>query len=126
LAHVTGSPAEMFYDAGCGPCTFFARVSQVSGHHRISIYPLAGVEADRVLTGMPEQRRYDSFHLSLNGSVLSATEALPALVGLVAGEAAERTYRAVSPVRRLGERVYWSFWRARRTKGCAAGTPQSS
>lgn len=118
---MTGTPVRLFYDAGCGPCSFFAHVSRSAAHRKIAIFPLTGPEGDRWLGEMPEDRRYDSFHLAIGGRLLSAADALPSLVGLVAGRAAERTYRAATPIRRAGDRLYWRFWRARRAGRCAAG-----
>ena len=111
---------EMFYDAGCGPCTFLARVSRGFGHGRIEILPLAGPEADTLLGDLPSSERFGYFHLVAGARRLSGGEAVPALIGLVAGRTAERAVRRVGVFRRGVDRVYQAFWSYRRTRGCAA------
>jgi predicted DCC family thiol-disulfide oxidoreductase YuxK len=113
----------LFYDDGCGPCTFWARLSRGFGRGRIRIYSLDSPEAEGTLKSLPETDRYGSFHLSSPEHTWSGIGALPSLVGLVAGATAERVVERVSFLRRALDRTYASFWEYRRTRGCAVEPP---
>jgi predicted DCC family thiol-disulfide oxidoreductase YuxK len=113
--------AYLFYDRGCGPCTWFARVSASVSRSPLRIESLDSPLADVVLGAMDSARRFDSFHLQDGSHVYSGADAFAPLVGLVGGPVAERTVRGVPPVRHLIQRVYTAFWEYRRARGCAAG-----
>ncbi len=112
---------DLFYDAGCGPCTLWARASAGIAREGVRILALDSREADRALGSMPDTVRFSYFHLARGGRTLTGTDALPLLVGLVAGRTAERVVRRVGFVRRGLDRTYRAFWEYRRTRGCAAG-----
>lgn len=114
------TPALLFYDDGCGPCTVFARASRGLARRRVEIRPLADPGSDRYLGSLSTEQRFGSFHLSSRGRLESGTAALPEWVGLFAGACGERAVRGVPPIRSGVERVYRLLWNHRRTHGCAA------
>ena len=62
----------LFYDAGCPGCRLFARIILAADRERrIRTAPLDSPEADRVLGGMPRERRYGSYHLVAGDRVAS-------------------------------------------------------
>jgi hypothetical protein len=113
-------PSHLFYDRGCGPCSWVARTTSAVSRSPIEIASLDGPLANHELGWMDPTRRFGSFHLRQGSRVYSGAEALPSLVGLVAGSTAERAVRHVPPLRHAIERVYLAFWEYRRTRGCAA------
>ncbi len=116
-------PVHLYYDAGCGPCTFFALTSRGLGRGRIAIFPLASPGADRELGRLPTDDRFGAFHLVYRDRILTGAAAVVPLVGLALGRPAERVARGAPPLRRGLERTYRWFWRYRRTRGCAAAAP---
>jgi len=69
---VSCEPAILFYDAGCPGCRLFARIILAADRERrIRTVPLDSPEADRVLGGMPERKRYGSYHLVVGDRVAS-------------------------------------------------------
>jgi predicted DCC family thiol-disulfide oxidoreductase YuxK len=108
----------LLYDRDCGFCRWcLGKV--LAWDRRGSIRPVAiqSEEADRLLTGMPEQERLASWHLvEQNGTVRSAGEAFPRLFRLLPGgspvaaltarapRATERGYRWVA-----GNRSRWGM-----------------
>ena len=57
------TPARLYYDPGCGPCTMFARVSGWASRSRLRIVPYDGPEATRELGDMTEEVRFAYAHL---------------------------------------------------------------
>jgi len=110
----------MFFDASCGPCTFFAQLTAGLSRSGLELYPLDGPEADRALHAMPSEARYGSFHIVEAGRTWTGPDAMPAWVGLVGGPRARLMAETAPPVNRLIRRLYHSFWEYRRSRGCSA------
>jgi len=117
---VTGLQAVLLYDEDCGFCRWsLAKILAWDRRRRLQPVPLQDPEADRLLSGMDQQRRMASWHLVTDGGrVYSAGAAVPPLarllplgapVALVAGalpETTERLYRWVADHRdMLGRRL---------------------
>jgi predicted DCC family thiol-disulfide oxidoreductase YuxK len=103
---VNGEPAVLFYDAGCPGCRLFARVILAADvERRIRTAPLDSAEADRVLGGMPERRRFGSYHLVVGDRVASGASGMGPLL------------EQASLLRPLGRLVR----RSRAARGVAAG-----
>jgi len=115
-------PVRLYFDASCGPCTVFARVSGAMGRGRIRLGSLSGPEADRELGGMVSEERFGAFHLVGAAGITTGEEAVVPLVGLTFGRAAERVAVGVRPFRQLLQWTYRQFWSYRRERGCAAPT----
>jgi hypothetical protein len=114
----------MYFDAGCGPCTFFARLTAGLSRSGVGVYPLDGPTADRALQSMPPEMRYGYFHIVEPGRTWTGPDAMPAWVGLLGGNQARAVAEKVPPVNRLLRLFYNRFWEYRRSQGCAApGTP---
>jgi predicted DCC family thiol-disulfide oxidoreductase YuxK len=78
---VRREPAILFYDAGCPGCRVFARILLAADvERRIRTVPLDSPEADRVLGGMPERKRYGSYHLVVGDRVTSGAEGMGPLL----------------------------------------------
>jgi predicted DCC family thiol-disulfide oxidoreductase YuxK len=78
---VKGEPAVLFYDAGCPGCRLFARfILAADTERRIRTAPLDSAEADRVLGGMPERRRFGSYHLVVGDRVASGASGMGPLL----------------------------------------------
>jgi predicted DCC family thiol-disulfide oxidoreductase YuxK len=108
--------ATLLYDSDCGFCRWcLGKV--LAWDRRRSIRPVAihSEEADRLLTGIPEDERLASWHLvDADGTVRSAGAAFPALFRLLPGgaplagltsrapQATDRAYRWVA-----GNRSRW-------------------
>ena len=108
--------ATLLYDRDCGFCRWcLGKV--LAWDRRGAIRPVAiqSEEADRLLTGMPEQERLASWHLvEQNATVRSAGEAFPTLLRRLPGgsllaaltarapRATDRAYRWVA-----GNRARW-------------------
>ena len=110
----------MFFDASCGPCTFFAHLTAGLSRSGIEVYPLDGPEADRALRSMSSETRYSYFHIVEPGKTWTGPDAMPAWVGLIGGNRARFVAENARPVNRLLRRFYHSFWEYRRARGCAA------
>ena len=114
------APARLFHDAGCGPCTVFARAHQWASRSRLRAVPYDGAEARSALGDIEEETRFAYAHLVDTGGRRSGAAIMTSLVGLVLGPTAERV---VTRVRPLGAGLRWSYdrlWDYRRTHGCAA------
>jgi hypothetical protein len=116
---VSTSP-RLFFDASCGPCTFFARLTAGISRSGLEVYSLDGAEADRALPGMSASMRYSYFHIVEPDGIWSGAEAMPVWAGLVGGKGARELAERAPPVNRLLRLVYTRFWEYRRTRGCAA------
>lgn len=110
----------MFFDASCGPCTFWARLTAGLSRSGLEVYTLDGPEADRTFPTMAPERRYSYFHIVESGQTWTGPEAMPAWVGLVGGKGARTVAERAPPVNRLLRHAYNRFWEYRRTRGCAA------
>jgi len=112
---------RLFYDSGCGPCTFFARAFQGVSRTRFAVRPLDGTEANEVLGGLPAAERYGAFHFLVGNRRFTGADAMPPLVTTAFGPAVGRVSAQGTPMGRLIQRTYLWFWTYRRTRGCAAG-----
>jgi hypothetical protein len=110
----------MFFDAGCGPCTFFARVTVGLSRSRVETHPLDGPDADRALGSMSADLRYGYFHIVEPGMTRTGRDAMPAWVGLIGGPRLQRLAERAPPVNDLLRFAYDRFWGYRRSRGCAA------
>jgi predicted DCC family thiol-disulfide oxidoreductase YuxK len=81
------TPVPILYDADCGFCrASLALVLTWDRHRRLRPVALQSPEADRLLAGMPEERRMASWHLVTDGGeVYSAGTAFPPLLRLLPG-----------------------------------------
>lgn len=113
--------AQLFYDPGCGPCSFFARVSQWASHSRLVSLPYDGVEAARQLADLDEANRFAYAHLVDTRGRTTGADIMAPLVALALGGPGERV-AMVPPVNRGLRWIYDRFWEYRRTRGCAAPT----
>lgn len=100
----------ILYDADCGFCRVsLALVLAWDRRRRLRPVALQSEEAGRLLEGMPEEKRMDSWHLvTAGGEVRSAGSAFPPLLHLLPGGgplaraaerapgAADRAYRWVA------------------------------
>jgi len=112
--------ATLFFDAACGPCTFFARITQGLSRARLEIRPLDGPEAERALRELSDETRYGSFHIVEHGRTWTGANAMPAWAGLLGGSPAREIAERAPPVNRVLRSLYLRFWEYRRAKGCAA------
>jgi predicted DCC family thiol-disulfide oxidoreductase YuxK len=121
---VTGRRAVLLYDEDCGFCRWsLAKILAWDRGGRIRPVPLQTPEAGRLLDGMEEDRRMDSWHLVTEGghmhsagaAVAPLADLLPfgapvALLARVLPATTERLYRWVADHRdtlgrRLGEQA---------------------
>jgi hypothetical protein len=119
-------PARLFYDPGCGPCRFFAGVSQWASRSRLRSLPYDGEEARRELSGLDDETRFAFAHLVRRQERWSGPAMMAPLVGLTLGPSAERILDRVRPFDRGLRWIYRRFWNYRRTRGCAADTDAST
>lgn len=112
---------RLFYDASCGPCTFWARLTAGLSSTGVEAFALDGPEGDRWLGSMTPELRYSYFHIVEAGRTFTGPEAMPAWIGLVGGKGARTVAERAPPVNRLLRLAYNRFWEYRRTRGCAAG-----
>lgn len=111
--------ARLYYDGGCGPCSFFARASLGLGRGRVEIIPLGDRQADPDLGGLSPEVRESSFHLKDRGRLVSGENAILPWVGVTLGPRIERGVARIPPTRYLLVRLYRRLWEARRRSGCA-------
>src|SRR4051794_13395931 len=78
---------RLLYDSDCGFCRWsLGKVLVWDRRRRLHPVALQSAEANRLLTGMPEEQRMASWHLvDDEGTVLSAGAAFPALFRLLPG-----------------------------------------
>jgi predicted DCC family thiol-disulfide oxidoreductase YuxK len=106
-----GSPeATVLYDEDCGFCKWsLDKILAWDRSRRLRPVPIQSEEGQRLLAGVPEELRLDSWHLvDADGAVRSAGAAAPPLLDLMPGGrplaaagrgfpgATERAYRAVA------------------------------
>jgi predicted DCC family thiol-disulfide oxidoreductase YuxK len=74
-------PVTLLYDRDCGFCRWcLGKVLAWDRRHSIRPLAIQSEQADRLLTGMPEEQRLASWHLvDTNGAVRSAGAAFPEL-----------------------------------------------
>ncbi len=120
----TPAPAVLYFDARCGPCTFFARATRGLSRSPLPILPLDGPEADRTLGGMASDLRFGSFHIVEGGRTVSGPGAMPTWIGLIAGRPGLRIAKRTPPVEWLLRSAYLRLWTYRGRHGCSA--PPSS
>lgn len=111
---------QLFYDAHCGPCTLWARLTAGLSRSDLEVHALDGPEADRALRSIAPELRYRYFHIVESGRNWTGPDAMPAWVGLLGGEGARAIAEKVPPVNRFLRRTYDRFWRYREIHGCAA------
>jgi predicted DCC family thiol-disulfide oxidoreductase YuxK len=116
----TATRPRMFFDASCGPCTFWAHLTAGLSRSRVQVYALDAPEADRAFGSMSPELRYSYFHIVESDRTWTGPEAMPAWVGLVGGRSARAVAERAPPVNRLLRLAYNRFWEYRRTRGCAA------
>jgi len=112
--------ARLYYDAGCGPCTFFARAASWASLQRLEPRPLDSPKADVDLARLTESTRFGYAHLADDTGRQSGADIMAPLIGLTLGGSGARVVRAAPPVDRSLRWLYDRFWMYRRTKGCAA------
>jgi predicted DCC family thiol-disulfide oxidoreductase YuxK len=102
--------ATVLYDEDCGFCKWsLDKILAWDRSHELRPVPIQSEEGQRLLAGIPEERRLDSWHLvDADGTVRSAGAAAPPLLDLLPGArplaaagrtfpgATERAYRAVA------------------------------
>jgi predicted DCC family thiol-disulfide oxidoreductase YuxK len=108
--------ATLLYDSDCGFCRWcLGKVLAWDRRHSLRPLAIQSEEADRLLAGMPEEKRLASWHLvDGDGAVRSAGAAFPGLFRLLPGgtplaaltsrtpRATDRAYRWVA-----GNRSRW-------------------
>jgi len=99
----------LLYDGGCRFCRFAARVAaRADRRRRLAFLTLRDPEAEALLAGVPEGRRFESVRLAEpGGALLAGGAAVAAVLGhLVAG-----------PLRRLGPLLEPSYALVSRHRG---------
>jgi predicted DCC family thiol-disulfide oxidoreductase YuxK len=107
--------ATLLYDSDCGFCRWsLGKVLAWDRSGRLRPLALQSQEADRLLPGMPEDRRMSSWHLVDDAGVHSAGAGIAPLLRLLPGGSslaalAERTPRAMERAYRwvAGHRSLW-------------------
>ena len=112
--------ARLFYDTGCGPCTFFAKINQWASRSRLRAIPYDGEEAGSALGDLDDETRFAYAHVVDTGGRRSGPAIMIPLVGLVLGPTVERVVARVSPLGGGLRWIYDRFWNYRRTRGCAS------
>jgi len=77
----------VLYDEDCGFCKWsLDKILAWDRSHRLRPVPIQSDEGQRLLAGIPEERRLDSWHLAdADGTVRSAGAAAPPLLDLMPG-----------------------------------------
>jgi predicted DCC family thiol-disulfide oxidoreductase YuxK len=98
--------ATLLYDADCGFCRWsLAKILAWDRRRALRPASLQSGDADRLLGGMPKERRMASWHLvGADGELHSAGAGLPPLLRLLPGGAPLAALTAKAP--RLTERGY--------------------
>lgn len=118
--------ARLYYDAGCGPCSLFARISEWASRSRVAALPYDGEDAARELADVEAEARFTSAHLLDDRGRHSGAEMMAPLFGMTLGRTGERVLARVPAVDRSLRWMYLRFWNYRRTRGCAARAAASS
>ena len=114
--------AWLFYDPGCGPCRFFARVCEWASRSRVRSLSYDGEEARRELIRLDDATWFSYAHLVHVPNRCSGASIMTPLAGWILGSTAERIVAGAPPLDRGLKWVYNRFWNYRRTRGCAART----
>lgn len=110
VVFVTDPEATLLYDEDCGFCKWsLDKILAWDRSRNLRPLPIQSEEGQRLLAGVPEEKRLDSFHLvDPSGTVRSAGAAGPWLLDLLPGGkplaattralpgVTERVYRAVA------------------------------
>ena len=110
VSSVTGAPTRVLYDEDCGFCRWsLDKILAWDRERRLEPVAIQSDEGQRLLAGVPRERRLDSWHLvAPDGEVRSAGAGLPALFDELPGGGplaalsrrtpglTERAYRAVA------------------------------
>ena len=100
MTAVRRSPAaRLFYDPGCGPCTFFARINEWASRSRLRAIPYDGEEARSALHDLDDETRFAYAHLVDDDGRRSGSAIMTPLVGLVVSPSAERVVAGAAPLR---------------------------
>ncbi len=114
--------ARLYYDRGCGSCTFFARAAVGASHRHLVAVPLDAPGADHDLAGLSAEDRFASAHLVAEGVRRTGPEILVPLLSFAVGDRASRVLARAPPLDRSVRWLYRRFWNHHRTRGC--GTPR--
>ena len=108
------TPVPVLYDPDCGFCrVVLALLLRWDTRCRLRPVALGSAEADRLLSGMPEDERMASWHLVADGTVSSGGSAFPPVFERLPGgrplaratgrfpDASDRAYRWVADHRAL-------------------------
>jgi predicted DCC family thiol-disulfide oxidoreductase YuxK len=98
--------ATILYDQDCGFCRWsLSKILVWDRRKRLRPLPLQSAEADRLLPGVPEERKMASWHLVTDdGEVFSAGAATAPMLRLLPGGSPLAAIASASP--RLTERAY--------------------
>ena len=98
--------ATLLYDSDCGFCRWcLGKVLAWDRRHSLRPVAIQSDQADRLLTGVPEEERLASWHLvEGDGAVRSAGAAFPGLFRLVPGGAPLAALTSRAP--RVTDRAY--------------------
>ncbi len=113
---------ELYYDSHCGPCSLFARSARGLSRRRLTILPLDGPGADRALSDLVLERRFEYAHVVFHDERRSGPDILAPLMEEVFGSPGRRFAEQFPPTRWLLRTLYQSFWRHRNNGGCVAVT----
>lgn len=111
------------YDASCGPCTRFRRALEFFDiFQRIGFVSLDEANREGRLDNVPEHLRFRSFHMILpNGDILSGSDALPSLMGLLpAGGLVSRLMMSTPLGPKIASSVYSAASRLHESESCAS------
>ncbi len=106
------------YDNGCGPCTLFARAARALARGRLEIAGLLGPVADRAFAGIDPEDRFSWMRLRIGERVLTHTEALIQLIGVVLGATAMKGIHLVRPAEWGLRAFYHWLHKVRTSRGC--------
>ena len=99
------SQAVVLYDRDCGFCKWtLDKILAWDRRHRLRPVAIQSEEGDRLLAAIDRERRLDSWHLVMNGSVRSGGAAAPGLFELLPGGRPLAALLRAFP--RLTERAY--------------------
>ena len=101
----------LVYDGGCGVCGFAKRfVKALDWHGRIRPVRLQDPETERLLAGLDEEARWDSFHFVRNGQTTSRGAGVIEILGVLPlGGGIPRLAAGMPRLRRASDRLYSLF-----------------
>jgi predicted DCC family thiol-disulfide oxidoreductase YuxK len=120
--------SRIFFDEDCALCLRFQKaVKSLDVHGKIEFIPIEEANSLGLLDGVPENRRFRSFHLVLaDGRTRSGAEAIPGLIDvLYARGLASKVVFGFPGCFRMVSWVYTVFLRLHDSGHCssAAGSP---